>query len=193
MEEYKGNSHRSRAQTEQPEKRAQKVVSGSAKAKKRTDIARLTDVFISEDLNNVKDYILKDVLVPALKKALYDIITGGTGMALYGETSERRKSSAPWVSYRAYGEESRRPQNSRGYSPNDVILDNRSDAEEVLDGMLDIIVTYGTASVADLYDLTGLDCDYTDHRYGWTSLKSARVERVRDGYLLKLPRPVPLN
>ena len=47
--------------------------------------------------------------------------------------------------------------------------------------------------IADLYDLVGMDSNYTDNRYGWTNLRSAQVVRVRDGYLLKLPKALPLN
>lgn len=59
--------------------------------------------------------------------------------------------------------------------------------------MDELIDTYGLASVADLYDLVGKTCEYTDNNYGWNDIRSAAVVRVRDGYLLKLPRALPLN
>jgi hypothetical protein len=48
-------------------------------------------------------------------------------------------------------------------------------------------------SVADLYDLVGVTGNYTDNKYGWTDIRSASVIRVRDGYMLKLPKALPLN
>ena len=59
--------------------------------------------------------------------------------------------------------------------------------------MDELIEKFKVASVADLYDLVGVSCDYTANNYGWTNLRNASVVRVRDGYLLKLPRALPLD
>ena len=63
--------------------------------------------------------------------------------------------------------------------------------------MNELIDTYGMVSVADFYDLVGLQCNYTDNKYGWTDIRNASVVRVRDndgnGYLIKLPKIQPLN
>lgn len=47
---------------------------------------------------------------------------------------------------------------------------------------------YGVVSVADMYDLCGMTCNYTDNKYGWKSLARADISRVRDGYMIKLPK-----
>ena len=85
MEDYKPNSHRykeaqKRAAAE--DKKVEKVVTGTVKVKKKNEIGRLKDVFISEDVNNVKNYVLMDVLIPAVKKAISDIVTNGIDMIL---------------------------------------------------------------------------------------------------------------
>ena len=61
--------------------------------------------------------------------------------------------------------------------------------------MEDLLDQYKLVSVADLYDLVGISGDYTDNKYGWTNLRNARVERLRyeDGYILKLPKALPLD
>lgn len=198
MEDYKPNSHKFKE--EQAEKKVEKIVSGTVKTKKKNDIQKFADVFISEDMNSVKSYILMDVLVPAVKKAISDIVTNGIDMLLYGETGKSRKNStASKVSYRSYYDDRdnyRRCTSSRtrsGYSYDDIILDNRGEAEKVLSQMDELVVAYGIVSVADLYDLVGITGDYTDNKYGWTDIRSAQVVHVRDGYLLKLPRALPLN
>ena len=66
----------------------------------------------------------------------------------------------------------------------DIILDSRGEAEEVLSHLVDLVDDYGMASVADLYDLVGITSNFTDNKYGWTNLSSASVSRVRDGYLI---------
>ena len=59
--------------------------------------------------------------------------------------------------------------------------------------MDELLETYKMVTVADFYDLVGVTCDYTDNNYGWTSLRSAEVVRVRDGYIIKLPRALPIK
>ena len=199
MEEYKSNSHASKEKEKNSEeKKVEKIISGNARAKKKSEFSKFADVFVSEDAGNVKSYILMEVLVPAVKKAVSDIVTNGIDMLLYGETGvHKRNGASSKVSYRSYYDRSNRSSSSSrtrsGYSYDDIILDNRGEAEEVLSRMDEIVATYGTVSVADLYDLVGITGAYTDNKYGWTDIRSASVVRVRDGYMIKLPRALPLN
>ena len=119
-------------------------------------------------------------------------------MILYGETGHsKRNSRTSTVSYRDYYDrkDDRRYDRPRsvGYTYDDIILESRGEAEEVLDSLCDLIETYQIASVADLYDLVGETPEYTDNKYGWTNLRNADVERVRDGYRLKLPKAKPIR
>lgn len=194
MEEYKNNSKKSRA--EEP-KNLEKVINGTAKIKKKNDVQKFADVFISEDVKNVKSYILMDVLVPAIKKAISDIVINGIDMILYGEAGHTKKNNGTKPSYRSYYESNntnnRVTTRRNVYSFDDIVMDNRADAEEVLDSMLATIEKYGIVSVADMYDLVGITGNYTDNKYGWTDLRSATIERGRDGeYTINLPRALPL-
>lgn len=199
MEEYKTNSDKSRQ--EQSEKKVEAVISGKAKTRKKGEMQKFADVFIAEDANNVKSYILLEVIVPAIKKAISDIVTTGIDMILYGEAGRTRKNgSASKVSYRNYYErESERTRagsaiRRTSFDYDDILFDTRGDAEAVLDSMNDIISQYGMVSVSDFYDLANVANDnYTMNRYGWTNIGGATAVRVRDGYILKLPRAIPLN
>lgn len=191
--DYKPNSHKYKDEN----KKVEKVVTGAVKTRKKTEVRKLADIFISRDMNSVKEYVLMDVLVPAIKKAVSDIIKNGTDMILYGETRKSGSTSANKVSYRNYydnGDSHRRVESARrtSYDYKDVVLETRGEAEEVLTRMEELIDTYGTVSVADLYDLVGTSCNYTDNKYGWTNLNGAAAVRVADGYLIKLPRVLPL-
>jgi len=202
MEEYKPNSHKYKEDQNRssPEKKVEKVIAGTVKSKKKSEIRKFTDVFISEDIDNVKSYILLDVLIPAIKKAISDIVTNGIDMILYGETGKiKSNSTASKVSYRSYydGRNGRRDYSAIrtkiSYNYDDIIFDNRGEAEDVLSRMDELISTYGLVSVADLYDLVGVTGNYTDNKYGWTNIRNASVIRVRDGYMLKLPKALPLD
>lgn len=199
-EDYKPNSNRfkeaQRAHAEK--KKVEKVVHGKVKTKPKSGVSKLTDVFISEDAANVKSYIVMDVLVPAIKKAISDIVRDGIDMILYGEArGGKSRSSSSYVSYRDYSrrDDDRRRDSSakRGYGHDDIILETRAEAEEVLTRMDELIDEYGTVSIADMYDLIGKSCAYTDNNYGWTNIRNAEPVRVRDGYMLKLPKALPLK
>lgn len=198
MSEYAPNSNKFKKEQSE-KKKVEKVVSGKVRTKKKSELSKLSDIFIAEDVRNVKSYVLMDVLVPAVKKAIYDIVTDGVDMILFGGTGGKRKrSTADRVSYnRYYYDRNKRSDErssvSRGYSFDDVILDTRAEAEEVLSAMDGILDAYGMVSVADLNDLVGVTGQYTDNKYGWNSLRTAEVVRVRDGYMLKLPRAVPID
>lgn len=195
MEEYKSNSHKSRE-----EKKVEKIVSGAVKSKKKSELQKIADIFISEDISNVKSYIFMDVMIPAVKKAISDIVTNGIDMMLYGDSGRSKKgSAASKISYRSYYDRAndRKERGSsgvrRGYDYDDVVLDNRGEAEEVLSRMDELIAAYGLVSVADLYDLVGITGDYTDNKYGWTDIRNASVVRVKNGYMIKMPKALPLN
>lgn len=200
-EEYLPNSHRYKEGQKEslPEKkRVEKVIHGKVKVRPKSGLHKLTDIFISEDAANVKSYIVMDVLVPAVKKAISDIVRDGIDMILYGESKGRSSSSSSYVSYRDYSrrDEDRfrdRDRDRRGYNHDDIVLESRGEAEEVITRMDELIETYGVVSVADLYDLVGKTCEYTDNKYGWTNVRNAEPIRVRDGWMLRLPKALPLK
>ena len=59
--------------------------------------------------------------------------------------------------------------------------------------MNELIDNYGMATVADFYDLAGLTGEYTSNNYGWTNIRSAEVVRARDGYIIKMPKAMPID
>lgn len=201
---YTPNSHKYKEQKKEaaPEKQIRKVVNGPVKTKKN-EVRKIADIFISEDISNVKSYIFMDVIVPAVKKAIYDVVTNGIDMFLYGGSGKSKSSSnTSKVSYRNYydqknsnvtyrGSESSRNHNSFDYD--DIVFNDRGEAEAAKQQMQDIVARYGIVTVNDLYEMTPLTAPYTSQKYGWMDVSSAEVVRVRDGYILKLPRAVPID
>lgn len=196
------NSHKGRKDAKDKQnmdgKRAEKIVRGKVKTKKN-EVRRLTDIFISEDAANVKNHILMDVLVPSIKKTIYDIVVNTLDMSLFGGRGGKR-STADRVSYREYSSSSRRDERvhggvrtTSGYSYDDIILETRGEAEAVLSRMDEIMEEYQIVRVADLYDLVGITGEHTDNKYGWTNIRNAEVVRVRDGYTIKMPRALPIR
>lgn len=200
MENYTPNSHKYKEEQKAVEerKKVEKVISGTAKVKKKSGASKFKDVFLAEDAANVKTYIVSDVLIPAAKKLITDIVKDGIDMILYGGTRGHRDRSSGYradtVSYNRYSDRryDNEPRTRTPYSYDEIILPSRSAAEEVLDRMDELIKEYGQVAVADLYDLVGITGSYTDNKYGWTNLRNAEAIRDRDGYLLRLPKALPL-
>ena len=203
MENYAANSHLSKIQANKKEteetseeKRLEKIVTGNVRAKKKSSFAKFTGKVIQEDGRNVASYIFGEVLIPALKKAISDVVTNGIDMLLYGESGKTKKSPGSRISYNSIydGTKSRSVSRySTVYDYDDVIIDNRGEAEEVLARMDEIIDRYGVVSVLDFYDLVGITGRHTDNKYGWTDIRSASIQRVRDGYIIKLPRALAID
>lgn len=82
--------------------------------------------------------------------------------------------------------------NDRKY---ELVYETLVDAEDVLNGMSEIIDKYGFVTVADLYDISGLPgVYYTDSIIGWKgSIKESTIKKVGIGYVIDLPKPEVLE
>lgn len=203
MADYPDNSYNSREQKQDsgcPERKLEKVVNGETKTRKKSEVKKFANIFIPEDTEDVKSYILMDVIVPGIKNAIADVVSimlfGEAGRLGRGGRGDRSK-----ISYQKYYRDDRddrrdysRPRSAAGFDYDDILFETRGDADLVLDQLESAIANYGIASVADLYDLAGITCrSYTANKYGWTDIRSAKVVRIRDGYILQLPRTVQIN
>lgn len=199
MPEYQSNSHRTKelaAQEKPAERRTEKVVTGGTKIRKKSTLTKMANAFLPGDVDDVKRYVLRDVLIPTIRRTISDVVD----MLLGVNTTPRNSSPAGTrVSYRSYYDARNdrrestalRPR-STPYSYDDVVFDRYDDAAEVLLRMRELVSRFDAVSVADLFDMTGHAGNYTDNKYGWTDLSDARIERVSDGYIIRLPRPIVL-
>lgn len=200
MNDYTPNSNKApvgqAAGTKVDKKDIIKPIKGEVKIRKKGELHKLADVFLPEDFRSIKEHIFTGVLVPLLKKGISDIVD----TVLWGESRRRPGNGQTYTSYSNYydyrgsnnnnnGSRFSEPANRPGYADNDITLGTRGDAEQVIDQLNAIIDAYGAASVADLYDILGKSCSYTDNDYGWRDLRDAGVERAYGGgYRLVLPK-----
>lgn len=200
IEDYKSNSDASRREA-QEEKKVEPVVSSPGKIRKKGGALKVVSGFVEENLGSVLSYIWTDVLKPNIKKAISEMVNTGTDMLLYGESKPSNKRSITQkVSWRDYYDREPERVNSRYLRPqtavpsyDDILYDTRGDAEAVLASLRDMIARYGLATILDLYDAAQVPTDnYTLKRYGWDNLDSGYAHRVRDGYILVLPKAKPL-
>lgn len=203
--EYASNSKIKREPTEPDRKKLDKVIQGESITKKKSIGRKFSDTFIKEDFGSVKNYVVTEVIIPSVIDLISEALHNTIDMMFRGEGSGRRYSSYSGHNKTNYGSVyknlSKNNNPTQSYRSvvrdrsdiDDIILESRGDAEEVLSCMHDILDDYKMVSVADLYDLIGRSTIFTQNNIGWYDLNGARIERVREGFLLKMPRPVNLT
>lgn len=205
MEAFPPNSRK--AETREQDKKVERVTSAEAVRRKKPLGKQFSKVFIGGDARTAVGYMFETVLIPAAKEALVEAASSGFEKLIYGDARPKRNRigggppSGPlgYVSYnRAPHQQREQPPQPKMLSRSsrtrhdfdDIVITSRQEAEEVIDRLFDLVSKYNSASVADLYELTGLQSSHTDHKWGWTDLRGASVGRVRGGgYLLELPEP----
>lgn len=203
------NSHRERESLEAKKgedtrEPIQKIIEGKVVTRKPPWWKRAARGMIAEDAQNVGDYLLIDVVLPSLKNLVRDLVVGGTDRTLFGRGQVRRGGGMGMGSsreplrtrYDQMGGEPRRMMSREARARHDfdeVTLDNRAEAIEVVETLIARVERYGAASVSDLYDLLGVTGSYADRGYGWTDLSTADVRQYRGAWLLDLPRPEALR
>lgn len=202
-----GNAHKTREELPQAATREpiEKIIEGTAVIKKPSFVRRIARSMVAEDIGEVGDFVASDVLAPAIRNLIYDIISQGAARILYGSSRNRRVGgimgsgigAGPVTSlktaYNRISEGSPGPHMSatdrarHNFDP--ISLAERSEAFEVLEQLSADLSRYGMVSVADLYSYVGVTGAFTDQNYGWRNLETAGVRPTRGGFLLDLPQP----
>jgi hypothetical protein len=216
---YPGNSRKAKEGSEKEtteRKKQEKVIEGVAIQRSKPVGRKIVETFAGDNVHNVGQYILFDVLLPAAKSMISDAVSQGIERLLFGDSRGRRISTGGGTGGRytsgynkmytaAPGQGStrsdldrpggvdmsRRARASHDFS--EIILPTRADAETVLYRLGDLVDGFDVATVSDLYELVGITGNFTDEKYGWNDLRGSGVERVRDGYLINLPKPQPID
>ena len=187
------NSHKTKMENKElmDKPKTQKIVTGQAKLKKKG----FFDFFVSEDASSVKSYLLSDVLVPNIKRLIQELVTSGINQLLYGNDYKPAKSSnnTSRVSYNSFSSSpATQPNRRRGNDIIEIEVDTYQDSQNVIYQLQALIDQYQQATIADLYDLVGIDGDFTDNNYGWKDL--TRVSTIPYGrkYIIRMPRFIAL-
>lgn len=214
MEEFPSNSHKQtpapRTEKAAESKRVEKVVVGEVVRQRKPMGRRFLDTFFGGDAKGVVGFVMTDVLLPAVRDMIVEGASQGIERLIFGEgrSPSRRAGMRPsgnsgYVSYNRYSsptpmgrreeprEISRRGRGSFNFD--EIILETRAEAQEVIDRLFDLLQRYESVSVNDLYELVGVSGDYAAENWGWTDLRGAGITRVRNGYLLDLPKPEQLK
>lgn len=195
MTEYRGNSDREREKKAENAEVAErpkqdKVATGRTTQRRKNIFQKLSGFLKSSYVVETREAIAEIIRTVQTIMDAADVLTGGRrrGGGGWGESSV----PASRVSYRRYYDDDRDDYRGRSrdvYDYEDILFETRDDAEMVLLRMEEVLDRFPNVSVADLFDLAGITCNYTDHKYGWAKgeLRGSRVRPVRGGYVLDLP------
>lgn len=207
MDNFPGNQRtpRSDRAREEPRK-VERVVQGEAVRRKTPLGRRVSQNLLGGDAQSVWGYMFGEVLIPAFRDMIADALTGGVERAIFGDSARSRGRSSGRggrTDYHrisngrpAYRDEPRRELSRRSRSLHnfdEIVLDKRVEAEEVLDRLDAWLDKYDSVSVADFYEMCGVSSNYTDNKYGWTDISNATIQHVRGGYLIRMPQPIALD
>lgn len=187
MTNYPGNSNKPK---ETQKKNIKPAVKKRTRTKKKGFFSRWANMLI---VDGARDNALEELIIPTIDNAIISIV----GYFFGGKKASSSSSKTPYR--QAYQERDTHPINKTGlaksFTYDDILFDDRNDAEAVIEGMDECIKQYGIVSVLDMYDLANipLNGNYTARNYGWTNIRAARIIRMSDGYLLKMPRPMPID
>lgn len=177
------------------EQMPEKATGTPAKAKKKTLVERIADAFIATTKDDVKEYVIFDVLIPGLKRGVEEFIH----MVLYNDkragriAKSRGESRMRRVGYSSIYGSSRDDEpalSTKVRSPyTDLTFDTEADAESVLDSVTDRIEDRGFATLSYFNAVAGVPYDWTQNEWGWHTTVGAKIYQLRSGrWILKMPR-----
>lgn len=183
------------------ERHIDKVTTGKVTVKKPSVGKKVLAEFLEQDANDIKEYVWRDVMIPTIKETICNIVE----LLLFGSTSRgkgrSRGGSNEHTSYSSYyyssgRNSSTRRENDKNRAPrnfNEIVFATRMDCEEVISTLEESLEQYGAVSIADLYDAIGVTGEYVDNKWGWKDGARFSVRRVRDGYVIDMPKPTLLD
>lgn len=212
MDEFPGNSQRKplpRKEEPKTEERrsVDKVVEGQVVRRKKPLGKRIKETFLGGDNRSIGEFIFQDVIIPNIRDMIFEAGQQGLERSLYPGSEPRAfrrgVGSRPGDPRRHvnYNGIARGPARDRledrtmsrraraNHDFGEIILATRPEAEAVLEGLFALLEQYEVATVSDLYEMTGVSSQFTDRNWGWTDLRGTDIRRIREGYLLDLPRP----
>lgn len=209
-ESLPGNSKKAReesAKADQEDVTEEKIIKKvtTAKIRKQSLGRRIAETFTGDDAQSVGQYVVFEVLLPAFKNMVADAVTGGVERLMFGDSRGRRSSSyssssskSNYTAYNRYSggssdrDKERRTVSRVRHGHEEIIVDNRDDANDIVSQLIDLVERFDVATVPDLYAMIGKSPNFTDEKYGWTDIHDLRrveIRRLRDGWLIDLPRP----
>lgn len=179
-----------------------------AKFKKESFWSKFKKAFFGENVDNVGEYMIFEVGIPAFKATISDMFSNGLEVLLFGEARGRRRRSEDNTRYaRMYRSSDRdrdydRDSDRRGRDDNvrdyrDIYFDTQKEAKMFISDVYDYVQDYGRISIAIYMSMAGVRTTNWDYNHkGWYKedlANSIEPVRTRNGWEIDIPRPVRVD
>lgn len=215
MQDFPANSKKAKDRPEAPtpedRPKIEPITSAETRRRKRGVGKQFKQTFINGNARSAVEYVVTDVVVPAVRDTMFEAFQSGLERLIYGESARPRRGGTT-SGYPAPGKfnyanistakpSAHQPQqrmiSRRSRSQHDfgeIVIATRREANEVIESMFEYLSRYGSVTVANLYALTDIQGSHVDTKWGWTSLQGSKAVPTRQGgYVLDLPEPEPLD
>lgn len=194
--------------------KVKRVVSGKPKKVKKGLANRLVAGMLGPDgAAGLGEYIMEDMIKPAVQNLVVDTVTAGINRLVYGDKGAPSRGYGRNYSnsYRpTYGgrtnysnrykderddrdrkdrDRDEQPRRRQSHIVEEFIIEDRHEAVEVLNSLVNHAERYGTVAVADYYEAMGVPSVFTDNNYGWdfNDISRATILPSRRGFVIKFP------
>ena len=178
-----------------------RVVNKNDITHKRSGISKFVSTFLKGDMTSVVGHLVEDILIPSAFETMNDMGHNLIDGMMYGNGDKKSSNKGYYARKKGHtsydrissgksdkSSISRSGSRRRSLKFDDILFDERRDAEKVLAMLRGDLEDneWGSVSVADFYDkyeeVTDVEIrprDFTEEKYGWEDLDDARVIAVR--------------
>ena len=195
-----GNSYKSRKSIS--DFKMDKVTTGTVK--QETLGEKIFHTFIVSEPKDVAKFLVKKKLVPKIKSMIVEMVSSGIDMLFTGNQSSSTEkgyfanSNVPYYSYSVSSSTKTTASTivQQKTTPNDyqkIIFQTMEKAKDVKNALQQVIDVYQCVRVADYYNAVGHPTTSTDNNYGWRTLEGVTIDAVDGGFMLNMPKAIPLD
>lgn len=193
-----------------PEAEKKSLTNSSMVVREPTFKEKLKRSFVREDIKDIRDYVIFDIVLPALRRSLFDTIVGTFGQILGVSIPKASISTGyngnklspherKWRDYSSISSGSSTSGSIERYDrfyAMDFPFALQEDATATLEYLMDVCDTNGWVPVSRFFEFADPNSTiagrnpYTNENYGWYDINGTTVREVEGyGYVLTLPAP----
>lgn len=209
MEQYPSNTLKERGKNSQqkPKPELKCVVTGKSKPVPQSIWSKVFVGIKPASGQTMKSFIFDEIVTPLIQRAVVEGVTGAINYLVkgdaYADRKDTRQFGKSYINYNGIssGKSSGNAGQyvysgkSSGMDIENVWFESRVDAQHVLDEMMGVISQYDILTVNGFYDLVGQTSriDPSNEKFGWSDLRNAYITASHGGWIIHLPRPMPID
>lgn len=167
------------------------------KKRKRSTVHEIFRAVFPGGFEEIKQHLLWDIFIPWLQDTAHNAWQGLGDVAFPGSGRTASKASNGVPEYYSYNEPYRYSNYnpwtaSNGYIPK-MKPTTYKRCCEILESMHESIMRVGYATLLEFNSEVGNETYSTQHDYGWISIKGVEPIQVRGGWIIQMPKAVPID